>query len=206
MRGRRRADDGKAELWDPDKRTIRAAIAFSDQPLYGVRFNATFSPDGKTLATGAMKYTGNDRGRPVSAGILKLFDPSDGREEALLLGQEGAIWAMAFAANGKTLATGTDTGSLVLWDLAGRAQKLQCAGHKGAVNRIAFSPDGKLLASGGQDGFLRVWDPSSGRQLAALSGHEDSIEALVFSPDGASIATGSSDNTVRLWDTKPIRR
>jgi WD40 repeat protein len=200
------SEDGRAELWDPEKRTIRAAIAFSDQPLYQVRFTASFSPDGRTLATGAMKYTGTDRGRMISAGILKLFDPSDGREEALLRGQEGAIRAMAFAGDGRTLASGSESGSLMLWDLTSRAQKLQLTGHNGSVNRVVFSPDGETLASGGQDGFLRLWDPSSGRQLTALSGHEDSIEALVFSPDGAFIATGSGDNTVKLWDAKRIGR
>jgi WD40 repeat protein len=198
--------DGKAELWDPDKRTIRAAVAFSDQPLYMVRFTATFSPDGKTFASGAMKYTGSDRGRMISAGILKLFDPSDGREVAMLLGQGGAIRALAFSPDGKTLASGTDTGSLLLWDLTTRTQKFPLTGHNGSVNRIAFSPDGKTLASGGQDGLLRLWDPSSGRPLTTLSGHEDSIESLVFSPDGAFIATGSGDNSVMLWDAKSIGR
>jgi WD40 repeat protein len=195
--------DGKAELWDSKRRAPRGVVAVAEEPMNGGRFTARFSPDGKTFATGAWKYTGSDRGRPIYAGVLKLFDASDGREAATLLGQEGGIIAMAFAGDGKALATGSHTGSLILWDLAARTQKTRFVGHIGLINRLALSPDGKTLASGGEDGILRLWDPSTGRLLAALSGHEDSIEALTLSPDGAFVVTGSADNTVRLWDARP---
>jgi WD40 repeat protein len=64
-----------------------------------------FSPDGRVLAHG--------RGREVA-----VWDIATGKELGRLKGHQGAVFAGAFAPDGKTLATaGADTTALV-WDVA----------------------------------------------------------------------------------------
>src|SRR5262249_23149734 len=66
--------------------------------------------------------------------------------------------AVAFAPDGKTLATGGRDGLVKLWDVASgrhlRTLELQYA----QVEALAWSRDGRTVASAGQGGVIRLWD------------------------------------------------
>jgi WD40 repeat protein len=193
---------GTAELWGFDTRARRASLVFHDSERPQNPISARFSPDGKSLATGAVKLNEVVDHRRYAAGILKLFDVATGREEATLLGQEGPIASLAYAPDGKALASGSSFNSIVIWDLVGRAPRAKLSGHEGWVKALAYSPDGTTLASVSADRTLRLWDAATGRERAVLVGHADDIEAVAFSPDGSLIATASRDATVKLWDLR----
>jgi WD40 repeat protein len=107
------------------------------------------------------------------------------------------VYALAFAPDGRTLATGSFDKTLRLWDLAtGAARELR--GHEMIVVQAAFSPDGRVLASTGLDHTIRLWDVASGAG-SVLRGHREKIQGIALSPDGKWVASGGSDGTVRLW-------
>jgi WD40 repeat protein len=114
----------------------------------------------------------------------------------------GAVTAVAFSHDGKTLATGnwekkTRRGSAQLWKTATGEQQLVLEGRD--VMTVALSQDGRYMLTGGADKTPRLWDLTSGKQIHLFQGHTKAITAVAFSPDGRTIATASKDHTARIW-------
>ena len=70
---------------------------------------------------------------------------------------------MAFAPDGRTVATGSWDGTVILWDLADRTGPRRIGqpltGHTSREARaLAFSPDGRTLATSGANGTVILWD------------------------------------------------
>jgi WD40 repeat protein len=139
--------------------------------------------------------------------VIDGFPPRETRiiaPFAVLRGHECWVRAIAWAADGKTLASagGTmpDTAELKIWNLATAAEQASLRGHTGLIESVVFSPDGKTLASSGQDRTIRYWDVVTCKQQAILQEHTNSVPFLAFSPDGETLAYACRDNTVGLWN------
>ena len=65
---------------------------------------------------------------------------------------------LAFAPDGRTLATASIDKTVRLWSVNGGQELLVLDGHTGPVRALAFSPDGRILAScgDGPDGGIEV--------------------------------------------------
>ncbi len=106
----------------------------------------TFSPDGRTLASGS-EYE------------IRLWDVDTGRTLATLDTGTENVAALAFSPNGKTLVSGSSQGTLQLWnvDTASHLRSFSI-GYDSAVSALLFSPDGETLASGHRSGTILLWD------------------------------------------------
>jgi WD40 repeat protein len=114
-------------------------------------------------------------------------------------------WSVAFAPDGKTLATGGDRGELFLWDVGTGKELRQCRGHQSVVASVAFSPDGRALVSGGHDGTVRLWEPATGKELRRLAVSADAVWSVAFSPDGRHLAAQSRGGIVHVWEAATAR-
>ena len=182
--------DRTVRLWDPATgaplRTIPAGI--------GVEALA-FSPDGALLA-GAISDT------------IGLWDPATGTLVASLKGHTGRIYSVAFAANGRTLASAAWDYTVRLWNpRSGGELRTLTVEATDKISAVAFSPDSTRIAAGSgtedvrNTANFRIWDVESGALLHTVTGHKLMVRTLAWSPDGSRLATGAWDNLVTVWDT-----
>jgi WD40 repeat protein len=129
---------------------------------------------------------------------------------ATLTGLNEFVGAVAFSADGHTLATLRGDSSAALWDITDRAHPAHTATLSGLYNlvgAVAFSPDGHTLATTSDDRTAALWDITDlahPARTATLTGHTSPVDAVAFSPDGHTLATASSDTTALLWDLRGL--
>ena len=175
--------DGMVHLWTLDPPGVRPlALPGHAGTVTGV----TFAGDGAVVLS-----VGLD-------GTLRQWDAASALGEVLLLGDAGAIRAIACARTTGCLALAGDR--LVLRDPDGAVRTL--AGHEGGSLCVAFSGDGSLLASGGRDKAVRIWRTADGTEAATFEGHDGPVRAVAFSPDRRAVYSGGADGTLRRW---PVR-
>jgi WD40 repeat protein len=178
-------------LWDPVTGRERRRLP---RLKPGEASSVALSPDGKILAAGSSEVC--------------LWEVASGKLRGTLDGVGDGVSKLAFAPDGKTLATADLDGTVTLWDVATCRKAATLSGHAGGAHAVAFSPDGKLLATGGRDGTVKLWDAAVTwprrapwlQELVTLEAHTDTVWSVAFSPDGRTLATGSQDRTIRLWD------
>lgn len=181
-----------------------AAGALLDQ---GAVFTRTQQLDEPSV--GALQFAPDDGPLAVGVGgVIQLRDPASLEPLTELSGHTGDISALAFAPDGRLLASGAqDENDIRIWDMEAAREVRRLSGHTGWIRSLTFSPDGQLLASGSTDRTIIIWEVGSWRQLRSLEGHSDFIGNIAFSPDGKTLASASRDGTARLWEVasgKPV--
>jgi len=153
----------------------------------------SFSPDGKTLASGSKDN------------IINLWNiETMEKMKPLTNDDRSSNFSISFSPDGKTLAAGGDRNIITLWDVEKREKVLTFKGHSASINSISFSPDGKILASGSSDKTIKLWNMEQGNSILTFHGHEDSVNSVSFSPDGKVLVSGSNDKTIRLWNVEEL--
>jgi WD40 repeat protein len=184
------ADRDGARLWGVA--TGKEVLRFVGPPEAKVN-GLVFAPDGETLA-GAFTAGENEPGE------VWLWDAATGELRRRLHGHQGGVLGVAFAPDGKFLASGGNDGTVRLWDAAGGEERCRLTGHDGTVRAVAFAPDGRLLASAGGDRTVRLWEVAAGAEVKRFTGHQGEVAAVAFAPDGRALASGGGDCTVLVWD------
>jgi RNA polymerase sigma factor (sigma-70 family) len=142
--------DRTIRLWDPAAGKERAHFQIPE----GYFSCLTFSPDGRTLASG-------------SPGVVRLWEIASGRERCQIAGPAVGIVSLAFSPSNRSLAAGGWDDNVHVWDTGMGKTLATLTGHEAAVWSVAFSPDGKLLVSGSQDTTALVWDATPWRPADA---------------------------------------
>jgi WD40 repeat protein len=174
------------KLWDAATGAGHAVLVDSSREVGAEHHPGTvpplaYSPDGKTLAVAS------ERRQKTAV----LWDVVLGKPLATLAGHQDLVYGVAFAPDGRTVATVSRDKTVKLWDAATHREKATLRGHTTAVESLAFSPDSRLLATGGGDGLVKLWDAATGQERATLAGHKGLVHVVLFSPDGKRLVTGS---------------
>ena len=114
--------------------------------------------------------------------------------------------ALAWSANGATLASGSADATVRLWpvDPSGAARTPTVLREDSAVTALCWSPeDPNVLATATNDKTIRFWDVRSKRAEQTVSlPRTDSVLYLAWSHDGAVLAAGTKDDTLLLLDAR----
>ena len=157
----------------------------------GKVLSISFSPDGKTLASGGLDYS------------IRLWNVETGKKISTIQRDGGTIKSLSFSPNGKTLAFGGNDQTIKLWDVKiGKEIKTFNGRHLDTVNGLSFSPDGKILASGSDDQTIKLWDVNTGKETRTPLNHTEPVFTVAFSRDGKTLASGGKDKKITLWDLK----
>ncbi|NVM27318.1 MAG: hypothetical protein HWN65_00640 [Candidatus Helarchaeota archaeon] len=125
-------------------------------------------------------------------------------QSRLLEGHNKGVRTLAWAPEGKLLASASSDNTIRIWERDGECLKV-LEGHKKEVHFLAWAPDGELLVSvesgreGSDDVPAVVWlwhrngEPKTWFKTSP-------VRALAWTPNGEYFATGSVDNAIRLWD------
>jgi WD40 repeat protein len=178
---------GEVRVWKWEKETGQI-LHLIWQAHIDATYALSFSPDGRTLASGSWDDT------------IKLWDVASG---ALLWSSwhPNGVQSLAIAPDGGMLATGGNDATVKLWDLRSGVL-LQTLPHPCPILSVAWSPDGCMLATGGFNGQIQLWviqNPRTATCVGRLAGHTNRVLGLAFAPDGSTLASASWDGAVKLW-------
>ena len=143
---------------------------------------ATFSADGKHLATGSYDKT------------VRVWDLVAGGPPRVLQGHGDNVFGVAFTPDGTHLLSLAADDVARVWDVAAGAT---VAVHAG-VRDASIAPDGRAIALGGLDGTIRIVDVA-GKPLRTIRAHTKAITWLTYDAVGR-ILSASEDGSALETD------
>jgi WD40 repeat protein/tRNA A-37 threonylcarbamoyl transferase component Bud32 len=188
--GTGQAEVGRIELHDLTSSQPRQTLTGHGGPVACLAFGA----DRRTLVSGGSDHT------------VRAWDTTTGKEKNPLLRQHGQAMAVAFAADGRSLAvlTGNWEPHVHLLDLTSGRERDLGTGHRGGIVGVGFTADGSRLASWGPWGTTS-WDAVTGQMIAQMRPPGDARLWGDLVPDGRTVATASAkEQAIQLWDALAV--
>jgi WD40 repeat protein/serine/threonine protein kinase len=171
-------------------------------------------PEGEVANVGAVSPDGTRVAISDTTQII-VWDVTNGlRPNDLLAGHDNNVNTIAFALDGKRLASAGNDHRTRVWDLTGQGRRETAvlgegiAGGGPSNTCAAFTPDGRQVAVGVSGGKIRVFDVSdvASREVAAVEGLNGNALCLAFSPDGRWMAFATDSWHVEVWEFVARRR
>jgi WD40 repeat protein len=189
--------------WSSDGRYLAAASPERSIRLFDAVNGAPVGPDVPGPGAYSVAFS-PDGAHLVFAAIGKLAvvrHVASGKEVARLTGHAASVNAVAWSADGATIATASSDKTVKLWD--GRTfAPLDTLETGEPVQTVSLRPlaiESIFLAAGTSDGAVHLFKRKRAKPVMRLAAHGDAVLAASFSPDGAWLASGARDGTTQLF-------
>ena len=142
------------------------------------------TPTGPGTTNGSQSIPGHSGGQPVAT-----FD-----------GHTGNVTSLAWHADAKWLATGSEDGTLKIWDLRTTSRAQRWYDHHSAVNDVVVHPNQGDVISCDQSGSVKVWDLGQNGCSHDLVPEEDvPIRSVTVASEGSCLVAGNHHGNVYVW-------
>jgi len=164
-------------------------IQSRDHPWKGACLTASFSPDGRVLASG------------LQDGSVHFWYLAAGTQSEMK-GYGSKVSHTGWSGNGRSLATAADD-LIVIWDFGGRgpegSEPLQLRGHTGRLTQLQCQPQGAHIVSGARDRRLLLWQPAQSREPLDADLLNGEIALLRWSNNGQLLAAADRSGTLTIY-------
>ena len=126
---------------------------------------------------------------------IRIFDMATGKLIERFLDPTKPVTAVAFAADGKTVVSGSLDLSVRRHTLA---SKWFAAAHEGGASAVTFNLDGTAVITGGADKLVKQFD-LNGAVTRQFAGAEAAVRSLALRVDGMQLAGGCENGHVCFW-------
>lgn len=150
-----------------------------------------FSPDGKLIVTGGYHE-------------LTIWNSEDGKLVRRIKNVGQRVFALAFSADGQTLAVGCGepgrSGEVRLVDFNSGDVKGVVSRTNDVVLDVAYRPGTNELAIASADSTIRIVSVETMKEIRTIASHADWVTAVAWSDDGTRLASASRDKSAKVYD------
>jgi WD40 repeat protein len=161
--------------------------------------DATFSPDGRLIATTDLD------------GVTKLWNIAAPALIPVLEHDGSPIYTAAYTPDGQRLVTGANDFTVRVWDVETGREHLTISGNSLDLDPFDGSTEVALLPVFNESGTIDVWDVNNEQVAINLAGHEAGTNYADVSADGQTMLTVGCDEydeaeglclqgSVKTWD------